>query len=182
MLPLIAAAALSVVAFSGIGVAAITGHLSLTRSSLNPFASFNRSAASGLIQAPIITDPGHQGLTRKRGQTPAAGKPVTFRAGARVPAKKSVCQDCGVVDSIRPGRARSAVPGIPRSMAADSEGTGIARVDRETNERPSDDASGYVVRVQMENGTVRTIYETERPAFDVGERIKLVNGAVMRQG
>jgi hypothetical protein len=34
----------------------------------------------------------------------------------------------------------------------------------------------------MENGTVRTIYESERPSFNIGERIKLVNGAVIRIG
>jgi hypothetical protein len=29
---------------------------------------------------------------------------------------------------------------------------------------------------------VRTIYETERPPFNIGERIKLVNGSVIRLG
>jgi ribosomal protein L35AE/L33A len=41
---------------------------------------------------------------------------------------------------------------------------------------------GFVVTVHMENGTVRTIYESERPPFDIGERIKLVNGSVIRLG
>ena len=42
--------------------------------------------------------------------------------------------------------------------------------------------AGFVVTVHMENGTVRTIYETERPSFNIGERIKLVNGSVIRLG
>ena len=57
--PLVIAAALSVIAFSGIGVAAITGHLSITHSRLNPFSSFSNTAASGIIQAPVVPTEGH---------------------------------------------------------------------------------------------------------------------------
>ena len=77
--PLVIAAALSVLAFSGIGVAAITGHLSITHSSLNPFSSFSNIPASGIIQAPAVPTEGHEGLTRHRGGTLAEGKPVSFR-------------------------------------------------------------------------------------------------------
>ena len=63
--PLVIAAALSVLAFSGIGVAAITGHLSITNSSLNPFSSFSNMPSSGIIQAPTFPSGGHQGLKHK---------------------------------------------------------------------------------------------------------------------
>jgi hypothetical protein len=46
--PLVIAATLSVIAFSGIGVAAITGHLSITHSGLNPFSSFSNMPVSVL--------------------------------------------------------------------------------------------------------------------------------------
>jgi len=40
----------------------------------------------------------------------------------------------------------------------------------------------FVVIVRMENGTLRTIHENQRPPFTIGERVKLVNGTVIRSG
>ena len=183
--PLVIAAALSVLAFSGIGVAAITGHLSITNSSLNPFSSFSNMPSSGIIQAPTFPSGGHQGLTRHRGETPAEGKPVNYQFGARLTSRKAVCPDCGVVDSITTGNARPRATGIARSlsMAAGSEGATILKVGGQMgDERGGSGRVEFVVTVHMENGTVRTIYESERPSFNIGERIKLVNGTVIRIG
>lgn len=181
--PLVVAAAISVIAFSGIGVAAITGNLSIAHSSLNPFSSFSTTPASGIIQAPVIPTEGHQGLTRNRGETLAEGKPVDFRFGARIPARKPVCPNCGVVDSILPGRTQPASE-ITRVTAARGEGETILKVaaGRAAEEAGRSPRAGFVVTVHMENGTVRTIYESERPSFAIGERVKLVNGAVIRLG
>lgn len=181
--PLVIAAALSVIAFSGIGVAAITGHLSITHSSLNPFSSFSKSPVSGIIQAPVIPTEGHEGLTRNRGETLTEGKPVNFQFGARVARRKPACPDCGVVDSIIPGHGKQAATGITHALATGSEGATILKVAGKAGEEQDASRSvGFVVTVHMENGTVRTIYESERPSFDIGERIKLVNGAVIRLG
>ena len=130
-IPLIIAAAISVVAFSGIGVAAITGHLSITHSSLNPFSTFGRSPAGGVSQpATMSAADRHQGLTRNRGEVPDEGKPVNFQFGAKVTARKITCPDCGVVDSISPGRTRPAVNMIrPPVMDASPEGLVKAGAD-----------------------------------------------------
>jgi hypothetical protein len=182
--PLVIAAAVSVIAFSGIGVAAITGHLSITHSSLNPFSSFSSAPASGFIQAPAVAPDGHEGLTRNRGETLADGKPVTFLFGARVSARKPACPDCGVVNSIMPGHARPAATGASRSAATGSEGETILKVaaGRAADEQLGSRTAEFVVTVHMENGTVRTIYESKRPSFGIGERVKLVNGSVIRLG
>ena len=183
--PLVIAAAISVIAFSGIGVAAITGHLSITHSSrLNPFSSFTNAPASGIIQAPVVSTESHKGLTRSRGETPSEGKPVNFQFGARVPGRKPVCPDCGVVDSIIPGLAKPTAPnGNTQALAAGVDGATILKVaDKAEQLQNRSRPVGFVVTVHMENGTVRTIYESERPSFDIGERIKLVNGAVIRLG
>jgi hypothetical protein len=63
-----------------------------------------------------------------------------------------------------------------------SEGATILKVSGQADEQARSGRSGFVVTVHMENGTVRTIYESERPSFNIGERIKLVNGAVIRIG
>ena len=182
--PLVIVAALSVIAFSGIGVAAITGNLSITHSSLNPFSSFSALPASGMIQAPAVPIVRHGGLTRSRGETQAEGKPVNFQFGARVPTRKSACPDCGVVDSIIPGHAMPPATGIAHSLTAGSEGATILKVGGKTagDEQDESRKGGFVVTIHMENGTVRTIYETERPSLNIGERIKLVNGSLIRLG
>lgn len=182
--PLVVTAMVSVLAFSGIGVAAITGHLSITtHSRLNPFASFNNTAASGIIQAPVLQSVAHVGLTRHRGETFSEGKPVDYKFGARVPSrKKAVCPDCGVVDSITSGQSKPVAAGTAPSISMGSEGATILKVSGQADEQARSGRSGFVVTVHMENGTVRTIYESERPSFNIGERIKLVNGAVIRIG
>ena len=122
-------------------------------------------------------------MTRHRGETLAEGKPVNFQFGARVPARKPVCPDCGVVDSIIAGHTGAPVTGITHSLAVGGEGAAILRVaGKAANEQVEPRSVGFVVTVHMENGTVRTIYETERPSFNIGERIKLVNGSVIRLG
>ncbi|HVY06889.1 MAG TPA: hypothetical protein VHB46_13015 [Burkholderiales bacterium] len=182
-IPLIVAAASSVVAFSGIGVAAITGHLSITHSNLNPFSSFARTPSSGLIQAPMVSAERHEGLTRNRGESAIEGKPVNFQFGARVAARKAVCPDCGVVDSISPGHSGVAVRDAAHFVATPPDGMDMLKTSGKSAEGATAGfAGGFVVRVHMENGSTRTIYETERPAFSVGERIKLVNGSVIRIG
>jgi len=188
LIPLGIAAAISVIAFSGIGIAAITGHLSITHSSMNPFSSFSSASATAIVNAaalPVAAPTRHQGLTRNRGETPVEGKPVNFKIGARVAAaRKPVCADCGVVDSIIPGRTRTPAAGVVNSLAigGSDAATFLKTAGQKDVEQEGSRTMGFVVTVHMENGTVRTIYESERPPFDIGERIKLVNGAVIRLG
>ena len=169
------AAAASVVAFSGIGIAAITGHLPIARSGLNPFSAFGGAPAmptSGTHRVP--SGPTHEGLTRRAGDTAAQGKPVNFRPGARLPARKPFCPNCGVVDSIKPQQAS----GDDGKLVAALGITGRAyQIDREKLSSFS-----FVVIVRMENGTLRTIHENQRPPFSIGERVKLVNGTVIPLG
>ncbi len=182
-IPLVIAAIASVLAFSGIGVAAITGHLAITNSSLNPFSNFSQTAVDTIVSMPVAESEMHQGLTRHRGQRIAEGKPVDFKFGARVPARKAQCPECGVVDSIVPRKSRALPAGISHPLAAGSDEATILKASSQSVGAQTEPMSaGFIVKVQMENGTVRTIYEAERPEFSIGERIKLVNGLVIRMG
>lgn len=176
LLPLLTiAAAASVVAFSSIGIAAITGHLSIARSSLNPFSAFGGAPAvptPGSVRVPsrIL----HEGLTRSAGEAPAQGKPVNFRPGARIPARKPSCPNCGVVDSIK------------AQMAGGEDGKLAAALGTSGSAYPGDGEKpasfSFVVVVRMENGSLRTVHENQRPPFSIGERVRLVNGTVIRHG
>lgn len=180
--PLVIAAAISVLVFSGIGVAAITGHLRVTHARLNPFSNFNSMPSSGIIQAPMLPSESHKGLTRHRGESLGQSKAVNYRFGAKVKSVKTVCVDCGVVDSIMPSQPKPVASGLVHSLATGAGGAAILNSAPRGDDHGDADKSGFVVTVHMENGTTRTIYESERPDFDIGERIKLVNGTVIRMG
>jgi len=177
LLPLLSiAAAASVVAFSGIGVAAITGHLPIAKSSLNPFSAFGgvpalRTSSSERVRS----SPTHEGFTRSAGSTSAQGQQVSFRPGARLPARKASCANCGVVDSIE-AQGASGDDGKKHAAALGTPG----RAYQSDGGKPS--SFSFVVIVRMENGTVRTIHENQRPPFGIGERVKLVNGTVIPSG
>ncbi|MEO8164834.1 MAG: hypothetical protein ABI619_05500 [Betaproteobacteria bacterium] len=181
--PLVIAASASVLAFSGIGVAAITGHLSITNSSLNPFSNFSQTAVSSLVEAPVAVTQMHQGLTRHRGEDITEGKPVDYKFGARVPKRKSQCPECGVVDSIVPREVKTLPAGVSHSLTAGTDGATILKASSQSvGSQAATAKGGFVVTLHMENGTVRTIYEADRPDLSIGERIKLVNGLVIRMG
>lgn len=182
--PLIVAAAISVVAFAGIGVAAITGHLSVTQLSPNPFAgllglSRNSQAAPAASVAKVSS----------RSVAAAEARPIDFRPGTRVAGKgkKAKCADCGVVDSIRAHEVEAKVEGVGLMTAAYGKGVETAGRASGTDYaalRSADTrvAVNFVVTLRMEDGTTRTIFENSRPPFSIGERVRLVNGSVMPLG
>lgn len=168
--PLVAAAAFSVATFSSIGIAAITGHLQIARSNLNPFAGLqaHRTQSTGLIAVQAT----HQGLTRRTGQVVTEGQPLDFRPGKRIPARKVECESCGVIYSIQARETpednfHASAPG-PRPVSLQD---GPASADRH-----------FVVIVRMGDGSKRTILENQRPAFSIGERVQLLNGTVIPLG
>lgn len=180
--PLMITAAISVVAFSSIGVAAITGHLSIVQPSFNPFSVFAEAPvmSSSASFNQIAANATHKGLTRNAGEELAiTGKPVDFRLGAPVPQRKPACQNCGVVDTIKMRETRKV--GEPPSPAPDPSGSQYTYAGNESERQPGSKVS-YVVTVRMEDGTVRTIHENQYPPFGIGKRVKLVNGAIIPLG
>jgi hypothetical protein len=184
--PLSVAAALSIATFAGIGVAAITGNLSVSRGGFELFLpSAMADGQSPDAQAVASSEPLYTGLTRHKGAPPVPEtKPFGYRPGQRFNHAKKSCVSCGVVQSIE-----------PRSGDADSDGFGLTNAAATTPAlngkalRPAMVSAGYgpelpsggesyVVRVRMEDGSFRTIYENQRPPFSIGERVKLINGSV----
>lgn len=182
--PLVVAAAVSVVAFAGIGVAAITGHLSVTQLSPNPFAGLLGLSKSAPSTERAVVRTAKAAPARAAQQADA--RPIDFRPGTKVAGKKAKCADCGVVDSIRAKEVESAAV-----VAADYESTGGSTAGRSAGISPATlrnsgnemrIAVNFVVTLRMEDGTTRTIYENQRPPFSIGERVRLVNGSVVPLG
>jgi hypothetical protein len=178
--PLLAAAAASVVAFAGIGVAAITGHLSVTQLNPNPLAGLLGGAKPAPAASAAASKPGKT-MTRNAN---GAARPIDFRPGTRVAGSKAKCPDCGVVDSIRAKEVESAGVAAAGFGGPDATSLGRASGIRFAVLRSADAriAVNFVVTLRMEDGTTRTIYENQRPPFSIGERVRLVNGSVVPLG
>ncbi|HWA11745.1 MAG TPA: hypothetical protein VHA15_01495 [Burkholderiales bacterium] len=177
--PLVAAAAASVVAFAGIGVAAITGHLSVTQLNPNPLAGL-LGGAKAAPAASAATPKSGKAATRSAN----GPRPIDFRPGTRVAGSRAKCPDCGVVDSIRAKEVERA--DVAAAGFGGSEATSLGRASginyaalRSTDART---AVNFVVTLRMEDGTTRTIHENQRPPFSIGERVRLVNGSVVPLG
>ncbi|MGH2349337.1 MAG: hypothetical protein ACRDFT_07735 [bacterium] len=89
-----------------------------------------------------------------------------------------------MIHSIEPGAARSA-PAAANSSDGQTPAAALV-IGAIHSEDPTDAGGGaqvasFVVRVRMEDGTVRTIYEIQRPRFSVGERVRLINGSIVSQ-
>lgn len=168
------AAAFSVLTFSSIGIAAITGHLQIAGSNLNPFSGsrVHRTQSLESILESIPVQVTHQGLTRHIGQAVTNGRPLDFRPGKPIPARKVECGSCGIIDSIQardPGED-DAHPHAATARLVSFQG-GMSGTDK-----------SFIVTVRMGDGSMRTILESQRPAFSVGERVQLVNGTVIPLG
>jgi hypothetical protein len=183
--PLVIGAVVSVTTFSCLGIAAITGHLPVGQGAVDPFIRYTADGAtpgSVVRVEPVVAT--HVGLTRQRDMDPVpASRPLEFRRGQRI--AQSACPTCGVIHSIEAGAAGVA----PTAAESDPDGQSpvAARVMRAMHSRDGagpelgTQEANFVVRVKMEDGTVRTIYEIQRPHFSIGERVRLVNGSIISQ-
>ena len=199
--PLACCAILSVATFSGIGVAAITGQLSVGSGSAELFRSSNElnkheDLADKLT--PPVARPTHVGLTRSAVNGAGKdGKSMIVRVRERFSQTlKPTCDRCGVVQSIerhelqmptkrafngafqmKVGNNGASTERFPISMLAGSN-----RNAYDAGSRNYEGATSFVVQLRMEDGSLRTIYEHQHPKFSVGEKVQLVNGSVVSMG
>lgn len=184
--PLACCAILSVATFSGIGIAAITGQFSVSSGNTELFrvdaASHGKANMVDAASA-AIAKPTHVGLTRRAVNSGTSAKTLVQRVGQRFSKTlEPACGGCGVVQSIE--RHDLQMPSVQpqgattsnmsASMLAGTSGNAFG-----TGNRKYQGATSFIVRLRMEDGSLRTIYEHQHPDFAVGERVKLQNGAVV---
>jgi hypothetical protein len=155
LFPLMIVAALSVAVFSGIGVAAITGHLPLSRGGANPAREFSFTVSKATAAA------------KARGDQPLHLASIE-------------CPTCGRVQSIESMTpdALAAASGGPLVMR-DPNGSTAGNLSQPDTTKP---IAAYVVKLRMDDGTTRVIQEHAKPRFSVGQRVRLMNGLVLTLG
>lgn len=172
--PALVIAAISVTLFSLIGIAALTGVM--------PSAHSNPQAAATAKAAPA----------GKLAQSSVPSSAPKARAGA------AACVGCGTVESINlvetPAKT-SGVGAVAGGLTGALLGNQIGRGDGRTVmtiaggaggaylgnkiEQNTRRTSSYKIVVRMENGGLRTIYQTEAPSVAVGSQVQIVGNAVV---
>lgn len=178
--PSLVVAAISVTLLSITGIAALTGHL--------PSASAEgRAAAEASATVPPADSESTPHYNAPNGLKPAASK---LAAG---------CNACGTVESVRlverqgSGSGLGAVAGglagallgnqigngNGRTVATLAGAGGGAYLGNEV-EKNSKKSVSYKIRVRMDGGELRTLYQHEAPGLVSGDRVRVANGVAMQ--
>jgi outer membrane lipoprotein SlyB len=175
--PLMLIAAIAVIVFSVVGIATMMGWMP--------------SAASKSESQP-------KSGSASNGST-AMAEPATNRP--RVVSSGAVCQDCGVVESIRAvespgeGSAVGAIGGAVVGGVLDNQvgrgsgrtaatvvGAGAGAYAGHEIEKHATKTVRYQVRVRMSDGTYRNFHHSAQPALAVGQKVRITGQGVVAAG
>jgi outer membrane lipoprotein SlyB len=168
--PMMLIAAVSVIIFSVVGIATMTGLMPSARSGDAAVAAGAPTTATKQASAPA-----------------AASQPARTRVAAG-----ANCPDCGVVESIRAvenkgqGSGLGAVAGgVVGGLLGNQVGGGSGRTAMTVVgagagayaghevEKNMNKSLSYQVRVRMSDGSLRTFHEASQPALSVGQRVRV---------
>lgn len=109
--------------------------------------------------AGIVTMMGWMPGALSTGGEPARAQPVPASklAKPRVVTAATGCRDCGVVESMR-------------------------AVEKSANYGAVEKSANYEIRVRMNDGTYRTLYDRARPTLTVGQKVRVTGRGVIAAG
>jgi outer membrane lipoprotein SlyB len=186
--PLVAAASVAVLLASLAAVAAITGILPTSHGTNSPFGALSSS------QDTVQLD----GSERN----PATGSRSKSSSDQRQEQASDYCSICGQIESIQavqqPAKTTSGVGvvsgavigGVLGNQVGAGNGRAIATVAGAVGggyagneiEKRTHTTTTYQVHVRMEDGHLRTLHQSNLGNWRVGDRVKVVNGALTSQG
>jgi len=203
MNPLIAAAAVALIIFSGVGVALMTGIIpsSFSRNSEHaPVALRDAAPAEPSPPAKAAHDTdAAKAPVRKKPVRAASSQPVETPGRASAPpAPPPVCLECGRIEAIslvqRQGEgtglgavAGGVIGGVLGNQVGAGTGRKLATVAGVAGgayaghqiEKQTKSTRRYDVSVRMENGALREVSYDAEPTFRVGDKVKIVNGMLL---
>jgi outer membrane lipoprotein SlyB len=194
--PLVAVASVAVILFSGVGIGVATGLIPNTLSK-------SAGETATLLPPPTAVPGGPVGAETPVAALPGAtadavaSKPFT-RTAAKSGPSKPLCANCGVVDAVTKveqageGTGLGAVAGgvaggllgnqvgkgTGKKIATVAGAAGGAYVGHQV-EKEVRKSVRYDVRVKMDDGSYRLHSQSEAPAFGAGDRVRIVDGALV---
>ena len=196
--PMMIIAAISVVLFSVVGIATMTGHIPSVLSQKSDGAAESQAQAQKSSLAAKEAD--ETKLSQKAKTAPA--HPGTERRAAPPPQRiATACADCGVVESVQAQEIKgqgtgigavggAVVGGVLGHQVGSGRGNDLATVvgaigggfagnEVEKNVKKT---SNYAIRVRMEDGSYRTVTQASQPAVVAGDRVRIDNGNIVARG
>jgi len=176
--PTMLVAAMALIIFSFIGIAAMTGLMTsaISKSGTQPAAPPAKAAAT---------------------ESPAA-KPARARVAAAPAVAVGECADCGVVSSIRaleaqaaPGGLGAVAGGFVGGILGNQVGRGRGRTGMTVAgagagayagneiEKNMNRSATYEIRVRMKDGSYRTFIERAQPALAVGQKVRVTGDGIV---
>ncbi len=150
--PVMTVAAISVTVASLAGIGVMVGVLP------GPTGQEFEPSASAATSAPTTSAAVAAFATTLRSATPAAPPP---------------CHDCGTVESVRAVVNAGKGIGLAASMS-DSNANAGRRLDKGQTKLIRQE-----IAVRLDDGSVQVVTAESQPSWRAGERVKLVNGAVL---
>ncbi|MCW5603282.1 MAG: glycine zipper 2TM domain-containing protein [Burkholderiales bacterium] len=180
-------AAVAVILFSVIGIATMTGLIPSAQSTATLVTAEPTAGGNTPAAAPASV---------------SAGQPARTRRVATADATPAVtCDNCGVIDSIRPievggqGSGLGAVSGAVIGGVLGNQigggrgrtavtvvGAGAGAYAGHEIEKNVNSSVSYQIRVRMQDGTYRTFRETTQSAWSVGQRVRVTERGIIADG
>lgn len=195
--PLVAVAAVAVIALSGVGIAAITGVLPTSHGSISSPSNVTNPAVSSAENLPIANYAGAPPDSNAPPPPPPTsamapqGPPPDYRPAA-------ICSSCGTVESVhtvehhaKPSGVGAVAGALLGGVIGNRFGGGNGRVLTTVGgavggglagneiEKRTHTSSSYVVQVRMENGKLRSFPSATQPGWNVGDRVKISDGRLI---
>lgn len=199
--PLVIAAAVSIILFCGVGIAAITGLIPHAKSQEEPVAAANADAVPAADESAATKEAPAAVKQEKEVVTAPAPvhRHVEKRVAAYTPAPAPVCYDCGTVTSVETVQVQGDTNGVgavggavvggvvghqfgngkgkTAMTALGAIGGALAGNQIEKTQRRS---SRYDVTVRMEDGSSRTVSYNSIPPFSSGDRVRVSGDTLIR--
>lgn len=212
--PLMTIAAVSITAFSLLGIGAITGLVTPAHSDHTEALPISASTPAETEAAAEQKDQRAETLSMPKEKStvsnpsavwhiPTIGKTNTdSKASASSPRSEvvtdtKVCAHCGQIESIGlvkhdgDGSGLGAIAGGVTGGVIGNQigkgkgstlmtilGIGSGAYAGHTIEKKVKATSSYVVKVRMQDGSARTVTQTDKPSFAVGDQVKIANGGL----
>ena len=200
--PLAAGAAVAVIIASAVGVAAMTGHL--PGSKAEPAAAPQVAVAPPPVAAVPSESAEHraareQGAREEAARERARHQQVAAASQSTVAQAKPVCANCGVVEAVNAvqqkgqgGMVGMVGGGVAGALVGSQIGHGGGKTVAELAgaaggaflgneiEKKVNTTTHYNVVVRMDGGGSQTVSYATQPAFSVGSRVRVENGALVQ--
>ncbi len=202
--PVMVIASISVILFSVVGIATMTGHMPNASSQKSEVTVDAQTAQTLQADKDIKeVEPVKQAVVQKPKTSHVVSRehstaPRTNQAPQHI---AMTCASCGVVESVQVREVKGQGSGLgvvggavvggilghqmgngrgnDLATVAGAVGGGFAGNEIEKNVKKN---KQYVVRVRMEDGAYRTITQTGDPGVGIGDRVRIENGALVARG